>query len=156
MIKKSVILSFVLLLLVFISYVYAEGEVCCLSLDTGGCADGQNSHTGTETIDTDLCNEIGGEVIKGITSTEQCASQEGICNPIDWKGTQANCQGYCQGVSICGDGECTNPETYENCPQDCQQVIIPPGGAGEEAVPECTVNTDCANKCLGDIKNIMD
>jgi len=174
MIKKSVILSFVLLLLVFISYVYAEGEVCCLSLATGGCAYGQSSHTGTETIDTDLCNEIGGEVIQGITSTEQCASQsrcqtgcccefesgrkvgkaipEGICNPLDWKGTQANCQGYCQGVSICGDGECTNPETYENCPQDCQQVIIPPGGAGEEAVPECTVNTDCANKCLGDIK----
>ena len=62
---------------------------------------------------------------------------------------QENCQSFCDAPN-CGNDICESDETIQDCPQDCSQVITPPGEEpGEEVMPECTVNANCANKCVG-------
>jgi len=52
----------------------------------------------------------------------------------------------CGGEDICGDGWCTGGETYENCPDDCNE----PGECDAGYVTDCVDDDCCPESWIGD------
>ena len=54
-----------------------------------------------------------------------------------WDCSGCACPG--DGPAVCGDGNCTGDETYDNCPEDC----LPPGECPDGQVLDCDGTDEC-------------
>jgi len=58
----------------------------------------------------------------------------------------AGCECPGDGDAVCGDGYCTGDETYDNCPEDCNE----PGTCDEGYVIDCVDDDCCLESWIGD------
>jgi hypothetical protein len=63
-----------------------------------------------------------------------CATLE---STYGWDCAGCGCPG--DGEAVCGDGNCTGDETYENCPEDCNA----PGECSDGEVSDCDESGEC-------------
>ncbi len=115
-------------------------DLTCYDNDGGDCDGGT---TGGTTGGTEGCTDCEFDFTAyGSECCDRAWDEFGIdCMTLEanynWDCSGCNCPG--DGPAVCGDGNCTGDETYDNCPDDC----LPPGECPDGQIVDCDGTNEC-------------